>query len=232
MADAQRARSPKRMHWLARLLRDPAAPTKCHKLAHLISDHVNKETNDAWASQRAFAEILGVNQKTVQRGVAELEALDYLDVVRANRLGPTNRYRLRLPGRGDFCVEVASAKADRSGQNCPIGADNSVRQSNLNNHVDSDARIPDAEFSPPPSGKPKHPARQSPAGGQRKQRDRGAIELAIAKRLGSDGPDRLAELPEEQINRLCALQRLGRLSDHLLFEAVPPRQASKGLPPC
>ena len=78
--------------WIERITRDPQVSHLQVRIALLISFHLNKVTGDAWPSQGALADALGIHRRTVQLALDALVALGYLKVQIRRGRGRTNKY--------------------------------------------------------------------------------------------------------------------------------------------
>ncbi len=212
---------PKRHEWRDAVLRDPRLSKGCFKIAYAVSSFINAQTNVGWPSINRLAAEVAASPKTAGRHVRTLERSGYLVVNRTNRRRPTNEYSLVLPKPRGGCDGEGDKAVHSRGHSGPKTGDTNVPQIYLKNLVKnlSAASEPGSGNSKTersrqwPSSAPITPKRPRRANG-----DRGAIEIQVANRLGSDGMDRLCALPEQKIEQLCAMQRAGRLSEDTLLE--------------
>lgn len=65
-----------------------------------IADHAGDHGGDAWPSVPTLARKTGVSERSVQRGIARLEAGGHLLVERGKGKGGTNRYKVVMPPAG------------------------------------------------------------------------------------------------------------------------------------
>lgn len=169
------------------------SPTVC-RVAYVLADHLNRATGDCWPAQSTIARKIGVSVKTIQRSVRRLEEMGLLAIKRSSWRGETHRY---VP------VYQSASEADHG---VPTRRQSWAKRPDAN----------DQQFYLRNQHRTDLADRQ---GWQRRSRatpDRGRIEVEIAQRLGADGFDvlnRLAEIDDEFVARLCDRHRLGLLTD-------------------
>jgi biotin operon repressor len=195
MADAF---SRQKMRWLNSVMYcKQFTPTVC-RVAYMLADYLNRATQDCWPAQETIARKLGISTKTVQRSVRRLESMGVLQIRRPKRRGQTHRYAPVLKPASDF-----SDPAKRQGsQNAGV---RDVRQSYLENPYRSYLG-----------------ADRKSGGRAQRASDRGRIEIEVARRFGSDGIEilnRLAEIDDRFVDRLCEAHRNGSLTDEALSAA-------------
>jgi hypothetical protein len=112
---------------------DSALTPAARVVAWKIQWHLNRATEDAWPSEDLMARDLGLDVRTVRRGIRALEAAGYLRVTREARF---NRYAPDMPAVCDFASTEARSPdknvAD-TGHFCPEIPDKNVPLSPLKN---------------------------------------------------------------------------------------------------
>lgn len=79
--------------WIDRVARDRELGALAKVVVMTLVSHMNRETRDAWPSQRTLADILGVTDRSVERSIKELQDRAHLFVDRAGAR-QVNRYRI------------------------------------------------------------------------------------------------------------------------------------------
>ena len=177
--------------WFKRVMYESHATSTQKCFAYIVSDHLNCVTLDAWPAQTTTARLLGnTSIKTVQRVAHRLEAIDIL-VLRRNTSRRSNcRYApVFLPRDWDDFDPNA-------GHGCLQKQDNDVTESFLPIHSKSSST---EEANRQRKGAP---FARLPFN----RKERGALEMEVAGRLGADGWDilaRLGMLDDAIIDRLC-----------------------------
>lgn len=190
--------------WLKRVMYESSASSTQKCFAYAVAEHLNCVTLDCWPSQARLVALLGFQSaKTLQRAARGLERIGVLVIKGGGRAG--YRYEpVFLATDGDKIVSV-------SRQTSPDDPDKSVRESLLQIHSTSVPRAAATKETLFGSDQPPYERRQ-----------RGAIELEIAKILGPNGFDilgRLSRLDDTIVERLCRAHALGALGDRELMAA-------------
>ncbi len=186
--------------WLKRVMYELTANSTAKCFAYAVADHLNCVTMDCWPGQLRFAKLLGRRSvKTAQRAARELEELGLLTIEREGR----NRLR--------YAPVFTAAEEDKfayeAAEDCLAEEDKNGQESFLPNpSIESASR--DSTFEYTKTAEPKAPAYG--------RRQRGAIEIALARMLGRDGINilgRLASHNDGIVDRLCRAYAEGRLGD-------------------
>jgi hypothetical protein len=177
--------------WLRRVMYQSGATSTQKCLAYAISDHLNCVTQDCWPAQSTLADLLGLRSvKSVQRAARGLVALGFIDIKARSEGDPGYRYvPTFVSADGDKSVPVP-------GQSCPGGPDTDVGESSLHIQTESSSTSSSGE------GVGRGEAWRRPFD----PRKRGAIELELAKLLGSNGMEilsQLSALDDDIVSRLC-----------------------------
>jgi hypothetical protein len=187
--------------WLQRVMYHSKATPFQKCFAYLVFDYLNCVTLDAWPAQATIAQRLGCKcNRTVQRAARGLATLELL-AVRRNEVGKSEyKYAPHLDCEEDVSVTNSGQQRQKSG-------DTGVNQSSLSIHTISDS----TGLSAKSTDKPKFDNRQ-----------RGALEIAVAKLLGPDGLDilaRLSAIDDRAVMRLCWAYAEGLLGERELAAA-------------
>ena len=206
--------SRNKMRWLNSIMYSGKLKATACRVAYVLADHVNKVTGDCWLSHATIARKLGISTKTVQRAIGALKRPGFIFV----RYAETNPRKQRfVPSFILNSDGEPDSDGAPSGQERPPTLDAGGHQSFSKNILRSDL-----------------PQRIADSGSQHSDRElqnkfrrssRGELEVKVAKRLGSDGFDvlnRLAEVDDRIVYRLCVAQANNRLTPADLY-AAPPR---------
>jgi hypothetical protein len=200
----------KKHRWLKRVAYDRATGSSEKAFAYLVMDYLNCVSLDCWPSQKKIADKFGWSTKTVHRVADALERRGYLRIARSTQ-GSYRYAPLFLPEDED--------KSGRSrGQNCPPTPDKNVGQSFLGilTNKSTPGTLPESISAP----------RYDPA-------QRGRFEAEVAKRLGDQGFEILAQLSEHDdaiVERLCRAYANGELGErelaaaHLVAQQLPRKR--------
>lgn len=185
--------------WLKRVMFESAATDVQKCFAYVVFDHLNCVTLSCWPTQERVAQLLGKESpKSVQRAANGLVTLKLLEI-RKGSDGKRHYAPVFLPSDWDN-------NDNRNGQACPRPADKNVQESSLSN--------------PPQVSAPTTTRSFVPASYDRRQR--GALEVRLAAKFGSDGLDVLAKLAKYQdgtVDRLCSAEAAGSLTERDLAAA-------------
>lgn len=183
--------------WLRRVIYGSAASSSQKCFAYAVFDHLNCVTLDCWPSQERLAKLLGfVSVKTVQRAAQGLEDLHLLTISGGGRKG----YRYAPI----FLPEDEDNPVPSSGRIRPVLPDKSVSESFLRIRPNRPASTAAKEEQLRDLGFDYQP------------RQRGAIELQIAERLGANGMEilgKLSALDDWIVERLCRAHAAGQLGE-------------------
>jgi hypothetical protein len=184
---------------------DISSTEKC--LAYAIFDHLNSVTLDAWPAQETLAQRLGFKAiKTIRRGACALEEVGLITVKYAGGGKARCRYA------PIFSVEDFDIVVPAAGHMGPISMDNPVGESSLSIHIKPTSTEAAASESKN-FGWPK--TAFSP-------RERGLIEVELAKLLGTGGWQvlhGLSSVDDAAVERLCCAFAEGFLSEKDLAAA-------------
>jgi hypothetical protein len=199
--------------WLKRVMSDHGTSSSEKCFAFLVVDRLNCVTQDCWPSQKTIAEQFGWSIKTVHRVAVGLERRGHLRIIR-NSNGSCRYAPVFLPEDEDKSV---AAKR----QNCPSTPDKNVEESFLGIPINQSSPRADAR------GADRWPTK---AASNYDRRRRGTYEADIAKLLGNDGFEILAQLSEYDdaiVERLCRAHADGELGAR---EVIAARLAADQLP--
>jgi hypothetical protein len=193
--------------WLNRVMYRSRASSIQKCLAYSICDHLNCVTLDCWPAQATFARLLGnKSTRTIQRAARGLIELGLI-TVKPNELG-NSEYR--------YAPVLLPEDADNSGgkkrQQCPDASDTNVRESSLAIRSTSSSTEEALQGS----------AKGRVSRSNFNLKERGAIEVKLAEKLGPDGFDilaRLASIDDAIVTRLCRAFVDGVLSERDLEAA-------------
>jgi hypothetical protein len=193
--------------WLNRVMYASKATSVQKCCAYIVFDHLNCVTLDCWPAQATIARYLGCKSvKTVQRATRGLVKLGLI-TLKPNPAGKSG-YRYAPV----FLPEDEDKSVGKSGQSCPKKADTDVRESFLDIHfISSSTEEAGERRKIPPRPKPPF-----------NPRERGAIEIKVAEKLGRDGMEilaRLARIDDAIVTRLCRAVAEGSLGDRDLAAA-------------
>lgn len=200
----------------------PSAKCVLLALANYADEH-----GVCWPSQERIARETEQSIKSIQRRIADLEAAGLL--ARKSVCNGLGRGRGRAPDRYQLQMPRVREAQERSGP---------ARQSvALVDQSDNSGR-PKRHSCPQSKDEPSRTVRNKllpecgrgrRAAGKRPSEfaaTRGAIEVQIAERIGSNGFDVLMALPLSEVEALCVRQRRGSLDDatieRLRMQHLPP----------
>jgi hypothetical protein len=183
--------------WFKRVAYDEKVSSSEKVFAFLVMDHLNCATLDCWPAQKTVAAKLGWCTKTTQRVARALEAHGHI------------RIRQRSHGSYRYAPVFLKEDEDKSvapkRQECPPVVDKNVNQSLL-------GILPNQ--STPRRGT------QGPAGSQYTPQKRGYYEGELAKKLGKNGFEILAQLSDHDdalVDRLCRACAHGQVGERELL---------------
>jgi hypothetical protein len=188
--------------WLQRVMYESAASSSQKCFAYAVFDHLNCVTLDCWPSQERLAKLLGfASVKSIQRASRGLEELMLLKI----HCGSRDGYRYAPV----FAASDEDKPVRHKGLICPASADRIVRESFLSTQLTGPASTAaeDSRFGD---------------GVGYQMRQRGALELLIAERLGPNGMEVLAKLSAIDdliVERMCRAQSAGQLGERELNAA-------------
>jgi len=193
--------------WLKRVMYASKATSVQKCFAYIIFDHLNCVTLDCWPAQPRVARLLGCkSNKTVQRAARGLAKLGLI-TLKPNHAGKSE-YRYAPV----FLPEDEDNSVGKNGRSCLQKVDTNVRESFLDIHSISSSTQEAGE-------RRKIPLRPRPSFNPR---ERGAIELKVAEKVGRDGMDilaRLAKIDDAIVARLCRAFAEGLLGERDLAAA-------------
>ena len=88
-----------RWDWLARMIRDRALSAEARVLGVLLLGYSDSNCGECWPGQARLASDLGANDRSIRRGLGQLEALGFVEQIRPAAPGRNQVLRLRDPGR-------------------------------------------------------------------------------------------------------------------------------------
>lgn len=183
--------------WLSRVMYGSSANSTQKCFAYAVTDHLNCVTLDCWPALPKLAKRLGFRSaKTLRRAASGLEGKGLLAVRvvdNLHRFAPV------------FLPTDEASLVHESGQTCPRSPDNTVRESFLSILIESSARGSADGFKGSTAPQP-----------SRWWKQRGSIEIQVARWLGPDGIEvlgRLAQIDDGIVDRLCRAQVAGALTD-------------------
>ena len=205
-----------RIRWATAVRHDPRLRPSVHSVAAEISNHANKE-GKANPGKARLSRLIGVSEKTVQRATTALVAYGYLN--RHRRIGRSNIYQLMFPVAGNATAMMRDADAVdlSSGHDRPASQDT--------NDPETYSRPISLTYAASRTASNRQPSRpqtaeESGLGNEKRSRanrtlvnspNRTSLELALAKKLGNDGFDVLAAIPEYMLEILFQRQLAGIL---------------------
>jgi len=108
--------SETKQNWAEQVASDTCLPTISLRIALAWPKWLNRETLIAWPAQSTIADLLGATERTVRRGMQQLEQNGHLECVSTYRGGrDSNRYRIVLQGRV-IDPEIYETGQDRLGR--------------------------------------------------------------------------------------------------------------------
>ena len=185
--------------WLKRVMYDLATSSSEKCFAYLVMDHLNCVSLNCWPSQKRVSDQFGWSTKTVHRVAYALERRGHLRISRDTR----GSYRYAPI----FVPEDEDKSAGPLRQSCPRASDKNVEESSL--------RILTNQSS-------LRTGLRGFAESKYQSHQRGRFEAELAKRLGNDGFEILAQLSEHDdaiVERLCRAYAYGRVDERELGAA-------------
>lgn len=219
------------LRWLTRVHSDSRLAATARLVAAVYQRRANK-TGKCWPSKRSVAQDLGLSVKTVQRANAALLKNGYVRVIR--RIGGANVYELALLS-SDYGTSSPIASGDLPSNpqaviDQPVGHSRPHRGGTGVPQTYPESITGTYAASPAQRGPAQSVQTSTPAGSEEtvrtakfvpylRRKDRGRIEVELARRIGSGGFEVLAALPASRLEYLLRRTAEGLLSERDIIEA-------------
>ena len=107
----------KKTRWLDGMAINPSVTSAAFRVGGVIAYHLNSETGETFVGRETIADLLGINVKTVDRAIVNLEKEQYLRVVRSVGRTNVNTYSMAFPEKAP---QMSPFSSDAMGQGAEI----------------------------------------------------------------------------------------------------------------